>query len=381
MDTLPPQTTLRPIALEPGADAISHDALVKQWFTGWTATWPEGDITWRLLFPDRFPRSDIWSGQISVGAKELRIHGRTWELEAAIYTPDQQEAREALMAEQQEKAAAEAAAQAPSQGAPAETPSETLPAAPAASGRPEAAAAAGGEQEPSPKQDPAAEPARQTPWTLHRLGARNQDWLRAVPDPDREPPTADEQAAAEAAIRDRLLATAQEVHAIGDHDDALLWSQAYAWALMITRKQFNQLWAGDLKGEAFDVGEARNTIRRQCQEDPWNRDDLRRMTQHPRQEVRSLAVNIIQERARAADPAHQARLAKAREAGADIAASARQMEGLGAALRNATATKDPAATDTETTPAPAPADATVVADPVTPAAQPPAQPSPVRRSV
>lgn len=369
MDTLPPQPTLRPIGLEPGADAISHDALVKQWFTGWSATWPEGDVTWRLLFPDRFPRSDIWSGQISVGAKELRIHGRTWELEAAIYTPDQQEARDALKAEQQEQAAA---AQAASQ--------ETAPENPPATAASPMAAPRDGEDA-MPTQDQAVETARQTPWTLHRLGARNQDWLRAVPDPDREPPTPEEQAAAERALRERLIATAQEVHALGDHEDALLWSQAYAWALMITRKQFNQLWAGDLKGEAFDVGEARNTIRRQCQDDPWSRDDLRRMTQHPRQEVRGLAVNIIQERARAADPAHQARLAKAREAGADIAATARQMDGLGAAMRRATEAKESDGAGAESTPTPAPEDGTVVDAAGTPAPPPTVSPSPARRTI
>jgi len=258
------------------------------------------------------------------------INGKEWEIEGVVMTPDQLTSWEG--SEEERAAAAVANPDAPETRRSAENT----------------------ESRPAP-----------TPWTLHRLGAQHASWIWAKS----AAVTSEEVKAAEDVIQGRLIAVAKQIHAEVNHEDALLWGQAYAWSMMLTRKQFSSLWDNKLKGAAYDIGESRRAIREQCYNDPWQREDLRSLTRHPRQEVRSLAVEIINERSRRNDPEHQARLAAAREAGANSAA----MQSIGDNIGNAAASKQKAAHSTEqhqTDEAPTPTSSIETA---------PVVPSPVRR--
>lgn len=211
------EIVLTDIGFEPGADPYSQEAVCENFFWGWTANTPWGEITWRIVHPNDFPKEDVWNGQLMLGGAFVAIDGRSYRLDAVA---SQVDGKWVI------KAAAE---------------------------------------------------NTKMPW-----------WLF----PMQSSVTEKELASAQEIVRPALENACEAVIAVADHNHALLWASAYAWALQNTRRSFNMLFNSHNQ-EAIERGEVREEIEAALFKAEWDRSEILAMVKHPRKEIRALGSRIV----------------------------------------------------------------------------------------
>lgn len=245
------------IGLHDGRDP-AH-AASPQWFEGWTARTPWGAVTFRLVYPNDFPRPDLWVGQLTVGSSQFVVNGVPCLLDAAAWDP--------------------------ATGARSATPEQ-----PSGGPAPEIAATAAppveGAETVAPDDAP---PLALVP----RLNAANRTatpgaWLQ--PDPYSQDPVA--AGAAVAAARPEverwLTRLVNRLRAEIDHDRAEYWAAAYAWGIYNTRRLADE--AGRSRGsEASEHWfQAREELLAAFGRSEWTREEVIAMMRHPRRELRDI---------------------------------------------------------------------------------------------